>query len=69
MATHVIYGLLNNRGKYDIRHRVRKISPLPFAAEIICEVEEADLKIMMDWCEKKSHRGWPIKQIRESCEE
>jgi len=68
MATHVIYALLGCNGKYEIKQRIRKISPLPFAAEIICEVEEADLNMMIDWCVEKSIKGWSIEQMRSACE-
>lgn len=42
-------------------------SPLPFGAEIITKVIEADRDMMLRWIKRRAKRGWPLEKIRAAC--
>jgi hypothetical protein len=43
-------------------------SPLPFGAEIVARVADADLGIMLRWAKRRAKRGWCLEKMKAACE-
>lgn len=66
-SEHIIYTLLTEHG-LQIRHCRRSIAPLPFAADVICATDEADLGLMLNWCRHKIRKGYDAARLRRECD-
>jgi hypothetical protein len=43
------------------------MSKLPFGAQIIARVVEADLNMMLLWAKRRAKRGWSIAKMQAAC--
>jgi hypothetical protein len=68
MCDFVIWAVPNTRKKYRIGASPAHKYPLPFGAEMVTRVSEADLNMMMLWMKLRARRGWSVEKMREACE-
>jgi hypothetical protein len=68
MRDFVIWAVPRADKKFRIGASSAHKSPLPFGAEVVTRVSEADLNMMMLWAKRQAKRGWSAEKMRATCE-